>query len=818
MVDRTTRRAKGFATQICVFLKGDPTVTLGESKTFPPLKILSEKTVNTYVATNKKIDARGETDEPDVATVAFVKKKSVSKKRPATVSEAPVVKKKRTSSGKAVSKEKDLDIVSVALDAEPIQTVDHTSAMPAAHPPAPKRRAPKRKLRMAAGFDDEFVEKESAMEPVVIEQKATTSVDDVDTIIEEVIAATAQMEQADFVESAVAEGIEMETVLADPVVTKSDDILVKVDDISAAVTDKEDFEPLSKFRETSMSPISDEESLTIEEHLAQIPEGMMLPSLTSAEPTKINFCSIIEIRGVEDGYWYRAHLPKIAANDKGNGSLVLGTRTPEDLYSYDNSSGHSVQEARRTNLVSGLPTTSIDQRTLDLISAAHQEAVRNLLRQMSAHGLKWTRPVSSMLFEEPNLERCFYIPRNHKSIFSTCWLRNLRKIEGSWVVEEGFDLLVCKCTKCVSSNWPSLPVRVSITDIYPICLFFKPAQGMDSQLPPVKSWGWYMVCIDILRYSMFGCLKPVCSFNVCTDIVLIGPVMGDFSIPRRVVYNVSYRIQILDSALPDFSEQISPFVDFTSASTDFVLYSPHQSSSSASSMHFTDVSASFSELRASISRLIANKTRDYRRLGDSHAVVLSKIEHLEKEFLNTLSEQDQDFRGMIKNIRQEARNDADVFSMKLEAARTQNVILKTEIVDARQEVKAQKADLFKEIDESLATIRSEKLDFRAQAQENYNTLSTQLCFLVDYINRGGDTKKGEGGSSHPQPPPDDQNRTSGGSASKGTGSGGSSRRDDKRGSSKRRSSSGGGGSGTGGGPYGPYKKDVEWWLYGKNQF
>ncbi|KZV45822.1 hypothetical protein F511_36329 [Dorcoceras hygrometricum] len=55
MVGRTTRRAKGFAAQICVLLKGDPAVTLGEAKTFPHLKILSEKMVNTYVATNKKL-------------------------------------------------------------------------------------------------------------------------------------------------------------------------------------------------------------------------------------------------------------------------------------------------------------------------------------------------------------------------------------------------------------------------------------------------------------------------------------------------------------------------------------------------------------------------------------------------------------------------------------------------------------------------------------------------------------------------------------------------------------------------------------------
>ncbi|KZV34529.1 hypothetical protein F511_09267 [Dorcoceras hygrometricum] len=200
MVDRTTRRAKGFAAQICVLLKGDPAVTLGEVKTFTPLKILSEKTINTYVATNKAIDARGEKYEPDVATVAFVKKKSVSKKRPAAVSEAPVVKKKRTSSGKAVSKEKDLAIVSIPLDAEPIQTVDRTSAIPAAHPPAPKRRAPKRKLRMIAGSDD------------------------VDKIIDTVITETTLME----------------TDMEEPSLTRSDDIAFEVTERSSAVNDEDD--------------------------------------------------------------------------------------------------------------------------------------------------------------------------------------------------------------------------------------------------------------------------------------------------------------------------------------------------------------------------------------------------------------------------------------------------------------------------------------------------------------------------------------------------------------------------------------------------
>ncbi|KZV41322.1 hypothetical protein F511_16781 [Dorcoceras hygrometricum] len=105
-------------------------------------------------------------------------------------------------------------------------------------------------------------------------------------------------------------------------------------------------------------------------------------------------------------------------------------------------------------------------------------------------------------------------------------------------------------------------------------------------------------------------------------------------------------------------------------------------------------------------------------------------------------------------------------------------------------------------------------DFRAQAQENYNNLSSQLGELVAYINRGNDKKGEESSSRRPQSPPDDLNRPSGGNSSRGGGgggSGGSGRRDDRKGSSTKKGS---GSSGAGG----PYKKNAEWWLYGKNQF
>ncbi|KZV27887.1 hypothetical protein F511_26223 [Dorcoceras hygrometricum] len=233
----------------------------------------------------------------------------------------------------------------------------------------------------------------------------------------------------------------------------------------------------------------------------------------------------------------------------------------------------------------------------------------------------------------------------------------------------------------------------------------------------------------------------------------------------------------------------------------------------------TDISASFATLRESISILVANRTRDSRRSGDAHGEVMSKINHVERVLLDSLAVKNQAFRGLIRSILQEAHNDKDVLSIALKAVRAQNAILSTDLADVRQEVKDLKAELSKDFDNKLAVIRNDLLEFRVETQGQLASLGTNLAELIAFITKGSDDKKGEVSSSHGrgQPPPDDQNRPSRG----GGGSSGSIRRDERRDSSNRRSSSGGGGSGAGGetyGPYGPYKKNAEWWLYGKNQF
>ncbi|KZV19843.1 hypothetical protein F511_22855 [Dorcoceras hygrometricum] len=218
MVTKYSKQAKGFAAQICVLLKGATNMTLGEAKTFPPLKILTVKTFGTYVSKNKNIaNHEDESVEP-------VAKKAATKRRP-----APAV---------------------VVQNPEPISVVS------AAIPRAQRRRAPKRKLMLQEGSDDEIV----------------------DNIVHQVIADTAEIETR---EPYSEETIVIETAGKDLVEMES--------------------EPLRKVLEHTENYTSDEESMSIDDLLMQIPDNMMLPSVIAAEPTRIKFGLGIEIKGVNDG-------------------------------------------------------------------------------------------------------------------------------------------------------------------------------------------------------------------------------------------------------------------------------------------------------------------------------------------------------------------------------------------------------------------------------------------------------------------------------------------------------------------------------------
>ncbi|KZV55364.1 hypothetical protein F511_41000 [Dorcoceras hygrometricum] len=381
-----------------------------------------------------------------------------------------------------------------------------------------------------------------------------------------------------------------------------------------------------------------------------------------------------------------------------------------------------------------------------------------------------------------------------------------------------------------------LPERVIDENFIPHGYFIDPVQYWGAAPSIIKSWGWSRVRTDVIRYSMFGCLRPVRGINFCRDIVVHSSAVDVLekipnnlcSVFQQGIDTNSFVGYFSDSGVHPVLQSV-PDIELLSSDWSTVYRSPssqsdtifdqddlmdfHANSDSdeqtsdhqfdlpvsttnvgstpavAQSLPATDIKESFAQLRASIEDIRFEQIMckdDTDRLRD---VLLMHIRDLEKNFTERFDHSSQ---------------------KKLS---TQVASAAFDIVDVRKEVKELDAKVTY-LDGQVAAIRNDFLDFRAKAEENNLNLSIQLGFLVDYINRGGDAKKGESGSSQPRPPPDDQSRPSGGS-----GDSGSQRRN---GSSMRRRSSGE--SPVRGIRYGPYppgappKRSAKYWMTGEKVF
>ncbi|KZV30690.1 hypothetical protein F511_19483 [Dorcoceras hygrometricum] len=207
---------------------------------------------------------------------------------------------------------------------------------------------------------------EIVVEPTEEERHASAQLettDDVDVIIEQVIAETSQL-ATDEGDQFFAETNVGEIVFGDTPVEKADDLekwfdrsyedfvsrdaeqlIVSTSDLdkgtgTAETVAREQQVPMfvekgtvaesegskdvvvAKVIEKSVdSNQIDEELITLDDLLMQISDDMMLPSVTAAEITKIKSDLPVEIKEVHDQDWYYASLPKISATEKRKGAL-----------------------------------------------------------------------------------------------------------------------------------------------------------------------------------------------------------------------------------------------------------------------------------------------------------------------------------------------------------------------------------------------------------------------------------------------------------------------------------------------------------------
>ncbi|KZV16681.1 patatin-like protein 2 [Dorcoceras hygrometricum] len=684
-------QAKGFAIQICVLLKNVSGLELGDSKEFPSPRILTEKTVHRYVVINEKVFGEEVADIPRVKKTP--KKKAVSIKRPAVVTgDEPAVKKKRTSKSKSVSSKENLDILPVAQEVVPLQIIEPTPVAPAEQPSVPKRKSKKRRLRLPRGSYDEnvesvdvqraetavdifeeetvsvFEESETTVANVPVAESAAeevilTSADEVDVIIEQVIAETAQMgadeEKIDIGEEFHARQAEQ------PVVTASDtDEDIETIDVGTGVGDQKlqtfdtadsrtdasaDYIVTELVEEMKMAAVaqSADEAMSLEDILMTILVECPFPS-ASGEITKITLD--IEVL------------------------VQLWEQIIDDVDRFFNSFSLKKLAALQTEDIS-----------------AKEELVLN-----------WAEADSTKVA----------LQRHH------------------FTLTKYRELLLRKFLEALIEQVSSVGFRRQT----------------------VTFLGWYQICTVFARFCLFNGLSTVDIRNFVSSIAENRTALRDIQSVNRSVF-VSQNVQFIVSS-PVEDQSVQMLLDqrpFSSSSSD------------DSSMHFVEDDIQFGDDATSTEFSLPTAATD---VPDAFAQLRASIDQLHFEQIRR-----KDDRVLLNNIRHDARDHKNLLSLDLKSSQqklsSRVAAAAFDTVDVRKEVKELNAKVTF-LDGQVAAIRSELFDFRSKAEENHLNLSTQLGFLVDYINRGGDAQNGQGGSSRPQPPPDDQSRPSGGSGVRGS--------------------------------------------------
>ncbi|KZV40116.1 splicing factor 3B subunit 1-like [Dorcoceras hygrometricum] len=225
--------------------------------------------------------------------------------------------RKRTT-GRTTPVSTDLSLVTVAQSAVPIQMISAVTH------PAPKRKAPQRRLQLPAGSDDEIVEKE----PNVVD-------------VGEKRGKNMVTERTDMDTETVLAGIEHSFAVND----EDDNLDVAENEIArkmASFTAPKQFlkETLRSGEDDNISAVeqpsktTDEESMSIEDLLKQIPDDAMMQPVTAEGPTRIKFVLGIQIPGVREVDPYTTSLPQIAATDKGKEPLVVETIQGNPAHEY----------------------------------------------------------------------------------------------------------------------------------------------------------------------------------------------------------------------------------------------------------------------------------------------------------------------------------------------------------------------------------------------------------------------------------------------------------------------------------------------------
>ncbi|KZV48752.1 OTU domain-containing protein [Dorcoceras hygrometricum] len=412
------------------------------------------------------------------------------------------------------------------------------------------------------------------------------------------------------------------------------------------------------------------------------------------------------------------------------------------------------------------------------------------------HVIVMVQPSSSLSVADSGVGSSAVLAQFYSLAKSTCWVRPIILVNGVWTPIQGNDFWRSSCQLSLFVNRRQVPESVVDTDFDPHGFFIEPVQYWGAAPSLIKTCGWARVCIEIVRYSMFWCLRPgvytdsFVGYFSGSDVESIAEIDLTSSDGSTVYRSPSPQVESSEEAEsvepiahlalgPVISgvaqEEQSYFVEIPESPPPAFQHQETSILSSDSPVHFNsddiplddtaDVQTTFPAVTVDLSPLLDDlKISLSQHMDNAQSDILSRLHTIERGLRDTLGQQNEYFRNLIQSARQDGQNQDDIQTLRFNEFKkvvlAQGVTAGADSVEVRKEIKALDAKI-NSLDGQVVAIKSEQLEFQTKTAADLLSLSTQLGDIVDYI-RGGDAKKGEGSSSRrPLPPSVNQGEGSG---------------------------------------------------------
>ncbi|KZV41191.1 hypothetical protein F511_44090 [Dorcoceras hygrometricum] len=444
------------------------------------------------------------------------------------------------------------------------------------------------------------------------------------------------------------------------------------------------------------------------------------------------------------------------------------------------------------------PWNNMAVQVFSLLSAAHSQSLDDLKAQQLEHNFELVQPTSS----PPVLDctDCSGVRLAHfySIAKSMCWVRPVVLINGVWtpLQESGYWRRDCALSLFIDRK--KLPASVTAEYFDSEAPLIEPARYWGAAPLLVKFWAWQRVCTEAIQFSISGRLR---SANFSSDIVIRN--LGVERLPDYFLDDFEHGVNTghfadflsgssghsgsdFDSASssgdtvyrspspPDYAYALGPpilspttqeeklyFVQSPDSSPAASPLQESSSSSSDASIHFDPEDLPVHDQEAAHTSAPVDSTVFTNALEDLRSYLSQCIDESTHKIRSKANDVEFNVRGdLLKQqawLRQTFQDACDVLERQ---SKQMNDLKKglmapvgtifQDLFDIKKTQRAQEAKL-NALDGQVAALRNEQLEFQNRISADLLSLSTQFADIVEFI-RGGDAKKGEGGSSSRPPP------------------------------------------------------------------